>query len=110
LITIGFFNLNACFKLSGSEKNMISVKNLSFGYHDSKRIRFPDFQVTAGEHYLLLGESGSGKTTLLHLLAGLLRGYEGSLEVNQTELSSLSESALDHFNFSTQPPYQRPLR
>jgi ABC-type lipoprotein export system ATPase subunit len=76
---------------------MISVKNLSFGYHDSKRIRFPDFQVTAGEHYLLLGESGSGKTTLLHLLAGLLRGYEGSLEVNQTELSSLSESALDHF-------------
>jgi putative ABC transport system ATP-binding protein len=76
---------------------MITVKNLSFSYHDGHMLRFPDFEVKAGEHYLLLGESGSGKTTLLHLLAGLLRGYQGSLQVNNTELSSLSETSLDHF-------------
>ena len=76
---------------------MITVSNLSFSYNSSNIIRFPDFQVKAGEHYLLLGESGSGKTTLLHLLAGLLRGYQGSLTINNTELSSLSETSLDHF-------------
>jgi putative ABC transport system ATP-binding protein len=46
---------------------------------------------------LLLGESGSGKTTLLHLLGGLLRGYAGSINIDQTELSQLTESGLDHF-------------
>jgi putative ABC transport system ATP-binding protein len=44
-----------------------------------------------------LGESGSGKTTLLHLLGGLLRGYSGNLQVNGTELSTLSETKLDTF-------------
>lgn len=60
-------------------------------------MRFPDFEIQNGEHALLLGESGSGKTTLLHLLGGLLRGYSGSLKVAGRELSTLSETALDHF-------------
>ena len=46
---------------------------------------------------LLLGESGSGKTTLLHVLGGLLRNYSGSVKVDGTELSSLSETELDSF-------------
>ena len=37
------------------------------------------------------------KTTLLHLMGGLLRGYSGNLQLNNTELSSLSESRLDKF-------------
>lgn len=75
---------------------MIKVSSLSFSYTTHK-IQFPDFTVPSGKHVLLLGESGSGKTTLLHLLGGLLRGYSGSLQVNDTELSSLSESQLDSF-------------
>lgn len=46
---------------------------------------------------MLLGQSGSGKTTLLHLLGGLLRNYSGSMQVLQQELSSFSETTLDHF-------------
>lgn len=46
---------------------------------------------------LLLGDSGSGKTTLLHLLGGLLRGAQGTLEVAGTLLANLSESELDRF-------------
>lgn len=76
---------------------MVTIKNLSFAYGDQKGISFPDFSINKGEHCLLLGESGSGKTTLLHILGGLLRGYSGSVEVAGTELSALSETALDHF-------------
>jgi putative ABC transport system ATP-binding protein len=76
---------------------MIKVSGLSFFYSPTHTIHFPDFEVKSGEHFLLLGESGSGKTTLLHLLGGLLRGYGGSIQVSNTELSSLSESQLDHF-------------
>lgn len=60
-------------------------------------LTFPDFTVGKGEHVLLLGESGSGKTTLLHILGGLLRKYSGSVIVDGTELSALSETGLDQF-------------
>ncbi len=76
---------------------MIIAANLSFSYALNQTISFPSFSLNTGEHGLLLGESGSGKTTLLHLLGGLLRGYSGNLQLNNTELSSLSESNLDKF-------------
>ena len=76
---------------------MINVAGLSFSYSQAPPITFPSFSLNTGEHCLLLGESGSGKTTLLHLLGGLLRGYSGNIQLNGTELSSLSEVALDKF-------------
>jgi ABC-type lipoprotein export system ATPase subunit len=75
---------------------MISVSNLAFSY-SNQAIQFPDFILDKGEHLLLLGESGTGKTTLLHLMGGLLRSYSGSVNIDKTELSSLSETALDQF-------------
>lgn len=76
---------------------MISVSGLSFSYTPQTGIRFPDITLAKGEHGLLLGDSGSGKTTLLHLMGGLLRNYSGSIRIDDTELSSLSETALDRF-------------
>ena len=76
---------------------MIRVSNLSYSYDHNKVIRFPDFVVNKNEQCLLLGESGSGKTTLLHLLGGLLRAPLGSIEVNEVDLTRLSEPQLDRF-------------
>jgi ABC-type lipoprotein export system ATPase subunit len=76
---------------------MITVSDLTFQYTPQAAIRFPDFTVKDGEHFLLLGDSGSGKTTLLHLLGGLLRQYRGSIKIDNIELSSLSEALLDRF-------------
>lgn len=76
---------------------MISVSNLVFRYSSTTSIAFPDFSVGKGQHLLLLGESGSGKTTLLHLVGGLLRNYIGSIAVDDVELSTLSETAMDKF-------------
>ncbi len=76
---------------------MIQINNLSFSYTPQLALRFPDVKVKKGENILLLGESGSGKTTLLHIMGGLLRQYSGSVKVDETELSTLSESSLDKF-------------
>lgn len=76
---------------------MIAIEKLSYGYTQQTTMRFPDVKIPEGQHALLLGESGSGKTTLLHLMGGLLRQYTGSIKLNGTELSSLSETQLDHF-------------
>jgi len=76
---------------------MISVSNLAFRYSSATSIAFPDFSIGKGKHFLLLGESGSGKTTLLHLIGGLLRNYSGKISVDNTELATLTESAMDKF-------------
>ena len=76
---------------------MIKVKNLSYSYNKDKKNIFQDFTIKTSEHWLLLGESGCGKTTLLHLLGGLLASQQGTIEVNGTDITPLSESQLDHF-------------
>ncbi len=76
---------------------MMKVAKLGYSYDGSRQMDFPDLQITKGSHWLLLGESGCGKTTLLHLLGGLLRSQRGTIEVNGTELTTLTESDLDHF-------------
>jgi len=76
---------------------MISVTALSYSYGAGNQIRFQDFIIDRGAHWLLLGESGSGKTTLLHLLGGLLKSQEGTIKVSGEDITQLSESRLDHF-------------
>ncbi len=76
---------------------MIKIANLSFSYTQNLVISFPSFSLSKEEHCLLLGESGSGKTTLLHLMGGLLRGYSGNIQLDNTELSSMTEVEFDKF-------------
>jgi ABC-type lipoprotein export system ATPase subunit len=76
---------------------MIKTQLLSYSYNASKEIHFADLSIQDNTQFLLLGESGSGKTTLLHLLGGLLSSQKGTIEVNGTDLTKLSESALDRF-------------
>ncbi|MDF1832043.1 MAG: type I secretion system permease/ATPase [Porticoccaceae bacterium] len=45
--------------------------------------------IRSGEHWVLLGGNGAGKSTLLRLLAGLYDTHEGSLRVDDLELSQV---------------------
>jgi putative ABC transport system ATP-binding protein len=51
--------------------------------------------VEEGEYLGLMGPSGSGKSTLLNLLAGIDRPTSGTVRIANTEISGLSERALD---------------
>jgi putative ABC transport system ATP-binding protein len=53
--------------------------------------------VEQGEFVALMGPSGSGKTTLLNLIAGLDNPTQGTIQVGDMEISSLSESELAHW-------------
>lgn len=54
-------------------------------------------EIAAGEQVALVGRSGTGKTTLLHVLAGILRPDQGTVEIRGQRLDQLSESARDRF-------------
>ncbi|QDT07665.1 Lipoprotein-releasing system ATP-binding protein LolD [Rubripirellula lacrimiformis] len=60
----------------------------------------PQFRIEEGEQVALVGTSGGGKTTLLHLIAGLLTPDSGSLTLDGTELTRLSEQGRDRFRAS----------
>jgi len=50
--------------------------------------------VAAGETIAIVGASGSGKSTFLHLLGGLDRPTQGSVELCGQSLTGLSEKAI----------------
>jgi putative ABC transport system ATP-binding protein len=74
---------------------MLSVRHLCkrFGSGAESRLLFSelDLAVAAGEFVALTGESGSGKSTLLNIIAGLDRADSGSVEIDGTELESMSD-------------------
>ena len=60
---------------------MFSLSGVRHRYGAREVLHLERFEATQGEKWLVLGPSGSGKSTLLHILAGLLRPTEGSVEV-----------------------------
>jgi len=53
-----------------------------------------DLSIPHGEFIALMGPSGSGKTTLLNLIAGIDHPTSGSVMVQGTDVTRLSEGAL----------------
>ena len=76
---------------------MVKTKNLAYAYEGGQKLSFPDLELPAGEHLLIIGPSGVGKTTLLHLLSGLLPPAQGAIHVGETELTALTRKELDMF-------------
>lgn len=64
------------------------------GSHEVHALRGVDLQIQPGEFVALMGPSGSGKTTLLNLIGGLDTPSTGKIEIEGTDISALSGSAL----------------
>jgi putative ABC transport system ATP-binding protein len=60
---------------------VFSLKGVRHRYGAREALRLERFEAAQGEKWLVLGPSGSGKSTLLHILAGLLKPSEGTVQV-----------------------------
>lgn len=59
---------------------MISAKNLSLSYGKNKPVLIDiNFVAEIGRITVLIGKSGAGKTSFLRCLAGLIKGFRGSI-------------------------------
>jgi putative ABC transport system ATP-binding protein len=67
-----------------------------YGDGDSavEAVRGVSLEIPAGEFTAIMGPSGSGKSTLMHLLAGLDRPNEGTVEIAGEDITSMGDKQL----------------
>ena len=80
---------------------MINIQELEFRYPSGEfRLNISDFQISAGEKVAVIGPSGSGKTTLLNLIAGIIAPLNGTVSVNDAQVSALGDRERRDFRIS----------
>jgi molybdopterin-binding protein len=65
---------------------MLELKNIIKAYPDFK-LDDISFQVEDGDYFIILGPSGAGKTQILEMLAGLVDPDEGSIFVDDVDIT-----------------------
>lgn len=80
---------------------IIEIKNLHKVYTDNsvsvRAVNGVDLIVEEGEFTAIVGPSGSGKTTLLNIIGGLDEATEGTITIENVEISKLSPRKLTDF-------------
>lgn len=78
---------------------VIEIKDLSFSYGAESKpvLQIPHLTIAKNESVFLFGPSGSGKTTLLEILAGVITGQKGEVEMLGQKTQTMSLSERDQF-------------
>lgn len=71
----------------------ITVENLSYTYvpgtpFEHRALKDVCFQIEDGEFVGVVGHTGSGKSTLVQIIAGLIKGYTGTVLINRKDYSA----------------------
>jgi branched-chain amino acid transport system ATP-binding protein len=72
---------------------LLSVRGLTAGYGDIVAVRDVELEVRAGEIVTVLGTNGAGKTTLLGAIAGLVRRFGGTVDLDGGSIDHLRPHA-----------------
>ncbi len=64
-------------------KDVLTVKNLSYGFDDKMLFNHINFEIKHGQHVLVKGPNGCGKSSLLKILTGKLIQSGGSFRFGQ---------------------------
>lgn len=70
---------------------MITINSLQKNFGDKKAINIEDYTIQQGDLLGLVGNNGAGKTTLFRLMLDLLKADNGSVVINDIEVSKSEE-------------------
>lgn len=74
--------------------SQISAKKISYQIDGKYLVKDADVSLQKGEITTFIGPNGAGKTTLLRMLAGLLPPTEGKVELDDSEIQTLTRRYL----------------
>jgi iron complex transport system ATP-binding protein len=73
---------------------ILKSENLKFSYTEKPLIEGVSLNIKRGKLTSLAGPNGAGKTTLLYLMAGILKPYSGSVEINAQNIHLMQKKDL----------------
>lgn len=88
------------------KENSIHFKDVYFNYDDN-RVLFHtlNLYIPSGQKVGIIGPSGSGKTSLTHLLLGLYKPMQGSIQINNWDVEAIPlELKRELFSYVPQTP------
>ena len=72
----------------------ITFNDVSFGYDEKKVLNNLSFTLAADSKVALVGESGEGKTTITNLLMRLYDIDEGTISIDEQDISQVTQASL----------------
>nr|MBF0220663.1 ATP-binding cassette domain-containing protein [Desulfobulbaceae bacterium] len=75
-------------------RSLIQVRDLTCGFENQIILKSINFDVNAGEIFIILGGSGCGKSTLLKHMIGLLQPLSGTIVINEMDVTGGSSKTL----------------
>ena len=80
---------------------MIKLKDIRMDYVDNgtkiEALKLKEINIEDGKQVAFIGSSGCGKTTLFNLISGMITPTEGTVDVNDVDLTTLTEVERDLF-------------
>jgi lipoprotein-releasing system ATP-binding protein len=76
---------------------MIDIKNITKSFGSLQVLKGIDLHINKSEVVSIVGPSGAGKTTLLQIIGTLDRPDTGSIQINNTDVTRLSQKKLSDF-------------
>ncbi len=72
----------------------LNIKNLSKKYGNNEVLKNINLTIETGNICVLLGPSGSGKSTLLNLIGGIENPDEGTIKIENIDITKMNEADL----------------
>lgn len=76
---------------------MIKLRNITKSFGTLQVLKGIDLDIEKGEIVSIVGPSGAGKTTLLQIMGTLDKADSGTVEIDDVDISRLSQKRLSHF-------------
>ena len=79
---------------SHSQNKALSLSSVYFRYSKDGRdiLSSAELDIYKGERFFILGGNGAGKTTLLKVMAGILKPYRGTVEIEGMKIKDAKKS------------------
>lgn len=84
---------------------MINISNVTKSYNGTyKAVDNLNLEIKDGEIYGLLGPNGAGKTTTIKMITGIIAPTNGTIEINNIDISKDSVKAKEQFGYVPDSP------
>ena len=86
------------------KNSIIRFQNITKNFESIKALNKISIEIPENSIFGILGPNGSGKSTLMRILAGLIKSWDGEIEIMGKKYDFLDNSYINQFGFLIEAP------